>query len=255
MRIIRLILQKIEKIRRTIVAIGLFLLIIAPISVFCEQTVLLLNDANDSPYTTPRQDGFINLIATEIFNRAGLGLKLVKLPAERGLLNANEGIIDGELSRIEGLDRKYKNLLRVPEILLEWEFAAFSKSSVNLSDANKLNQYSLGLIKGWKIYETMFAKANLTQVETPEQLFELLEKDRIQIALYENWMGKRLIQNLGIKDVHVILPIIKRKGMFIYLNKKHSAVIPKLLKELRKLKKDGFYKKIYLDKINSFLVN
>ncbi len=94
---------------------GLFLAALPGAFFAAERPVLVLNNTDGPPYSTPEGDGFIDLVGGEVFRRAGLALKTVKLPAERGLINANAGIEDGDLSRIAGLERDYPNLVRVPE--------------------------------------------------------------------------------------------------------------------------------------------
>ena len=89
------------------------------------KSVLSINTTTEAPFTTASRNGFLDIVVAEVFKRQGLNYKLVKLPAERGLRNVNQGIDDGDLTRIKGLERIYPNLVRVPEKLLYWEFAAF----------------------------------------------------------------------------------------------------------------------------------
>ena len=206
---------------------------------------LVLNDTNEPPYTTPAGDGILDILAGEAFHRAGVTLKLVKLPAERGLINANEGIEDGDLTRIAGLEQRYPNLVRVPEKLLDWEFSAFSKNTAIPSRWPVLRQHAIGHIKGWKIYEQALEGApRVTTVDDPEQLMQLLALDRIEVALYERWIGAALLRKLGYQDVQVLLPPLATKEMFIYLHKRHEKLVPQLVEALRALKQDGTYQKV-----------
>lgn len=81
-----------------------------------EETTIVLNTTGNAPLNTPDQQGFVDLVATEAFQRIGVRVKTVKLPAERGLINANQGIHDGEMLRVGGLDKIYHNLVMVPEV-------------------------------------------------------------------------------------------------------------------------------------------
>lgn len=230
-------------------ALAAAMLLAAPVFA-ASPRVLVLNDANEPPYTTEAGDGFLDVVAREAFRRAGVELKLVKLPAERALLDANAGIEDGELTRIAGLEKQYPNLVRVPEKLLDWTFVAFSKDRTIPSDWSSIRQHSVGYIKGWKIFEQHLAGAGSTiAVENPEQLFRLLALDRIDVALYSHWMGLALIQRQGMKDVHVLRPPLATREMFIYLHKKHTALAPKIAAALRALKAEGFYERAYREKL------
>lgn len=212
--------------------------------------VLVLNDVNEPPFTTEASDGFLDVIAREAFRRAGVELRLIKLPAERALLDANAGVEDGDLTRIAGLEKQYPNLVRVPEKLIDWIFTAFSKNRAIRSDWPAIRQHTVGHIKGWKIYEQNLAGARSTiAVDDSEQLFRLLVLDRIEIALYSHWMGLALIQGQGMKDVHALEPPLATREMFIYLHKKHAALAPRIASALRALKAEGFYERVYREKL------
>lgn len=67
--------------------------------------------------------GFLDTLAVELFRRIDIELEVVIVPAKRALVNANKGIDDGNLLRIEGLDRSYSNLLRVSETIFSLELS------------------------------------------------------------------------------------------------------------------------------------
>ena len=216
--------------------------------------VLRINDTNAPPLTTPEQDGFLDIIASEAFRRAGIKLQLIKLPAERALINANAGIEDGDLVRIAGLEKLYPNLIRVPEKLIDWEFVAYSKNPNIQSSWPAIRQHTIGHITGWKIYEKhVHGAAQVVPTTTPTQLFRLLERDRIEVALYARWMGQALIQKLGINNIHQLEPVLASREMFIYLHKHHSKLVPKIAKALRELKQEGFYARTREQKLSPYI--
>ncbi len=220
-----------------------------------EMPVLTLNDPNEPPYTTTDQKGFVNAVAFEAFRRAGVQLRLVKLPAERGLINANAGIEDGDLARIAGLHAMYPNLIRVPEKLIDWEFVAFGKNPTLLSKLDVLRTQPIGHIRGWKIYENMLAGAPaVVSSDDSAQLFRQLQLDRIDVALYERWLGMSLLRKQGIKGIYPLEPAIAKREMYIYLHKRHAALVPKIAEALRAIKAEGLYDKLYKEKVLSLAV-
>lgn len=217
--------------------------------VLSERQVLYLHDTTNPPYSTSTQDGLVDLIVREAFHRSGLDVKMVNFPSERGLMSANQGTIDGNLMRIDGLEKKFQNLIRVPEVLIVWEFTSFSRSN-NQPSMIQLKNHSIGYIRGWQIYEQMFPKTkNVTTVESSAQLFLLLAKGRIEYALHERWIGGNIVKSSGFNDIYASSRIIAKKDMFIYLHKKHSSLVPKIANELKNLKKEGFYDKVYTAKL------
>lgn len=226
------------------------LTLLSPGIIVAERPVLVLNDVNEPPYTTPDHDGFLDVIAGEAFRRAGFELRLVKLPAERGLINANEGSEDGDLTRIAGLENRYPNLIRVPEKLVDWEFSAFSTDSTIPSAWPALRQRAVGHIKGWKIYEQALAGAeHVSTTDDPAQLFRLLELKRIEVALYERRLGLAFIKQRGLKGIRPIAPPLATREMFIYLHRRHATLVPKLAAALRAMKREGFYQRVQDQKL------
>lgn len=215
------------------------------------EPTLVLNDTNEPPFTTKAGDGFLDIIVGEAFRRAGLRLKLVKLPAERGLINANAGIDDGDLSRIAGLEKNYPNLVRVPEKLMDWHFVAFTRQA-KPTEASwaALETLSVGHIRGWKIYEkNLRPNSPITTADTPEQLFAMLDKNRIDVALYERWLGNALTKHMRIQGVRVAEPPLAVREMFLYLNRRHADKISAIATALRAIKAEGMYTRVCREKL------
>lgn len=211
--------------------------------------VLRLNDAYSAPFTTPEHDGFLDIVAGRIFAEAGVRLELVRLPAERALKNANAGIDDGDLARIAGLEKVYPNLVRVPEKLLDIEFVAFGKNRHQAVSWSVLRKQTAGYLIGWKIYENKLkGSKSVLAASNANQLFELLERDRIDVALYARFMGQARLKQLGYNDIYQLRPTLASRQMFIYLHKRHAALVPKLTRALRSMKRSGRYQR-ELDKM------
>lgn len=222
----------------------------SPVSQAANEPTLVLNDPTEAPYTTKGGDGFFDVIAGEAFRRAGLRLKLVKLPAERGLINANAGIEDGDLSRISGLESTYPNLVRVPEKLMDMDFVAFArKATPTVASWPTLEPFQVGHIKGWKIFEKNLRPATqITTADDPEQLLTLLDKNRIDVALYDRWMGAALAKQMRIQNIHVVEPPLATREMFIYLHQRHADKVPAIAAALRAIKAEGMYTKTCREK-------
>lgn len=227
-------------------------LLAAGIARAADMPVLRINDTNEPPFTTADNRGFLDAVVGEAFRRAGVKLKLIKLPAERALRNVNAGIDDGDLSRIAGLEAEYPNLVRVPEKLMDWEFAAFSRNPALPARWDTLRGLPVGHIRGWKIYERELAGAPyVVTAEDPAQLFHQLQLGRIDVALYARWQGLDLLQREGISDVHMLEPVLARREMFLYLHKRHAARVPQIAAALRAIKAEGMYARLYREKVLS----
>lgn len=207
---------------------------------------ILLNVTGQPPLNTDARNGFMDEVAIEAFTRIGYSLKTTRLPAERGLKSANTGLVDGEMSRIKGLDKKYNNLVRVPEKIMDWEFVAFSHIPLKMTQGwESLSGKSVAYINGWKILENNIPRtAEVRKTKNAEKLFSLLAKKRTDYAIYELWGGRYLLNKLSLSQINVSQPAFAVKEMFIYLHKKHKSLVPALSAALEDMKKDGSYTKL-----------
>ena len=209
--------------------------------------IILLNITGQPPINTSTLDGFADEVTAEAFKRIGYELHTERLPAERGLKSANEGLVDGEMLRVKGMNKIYKNLVRVPEKIMDWEFVAFSYKPINMAQGwSGLSGKLVSHINGWKILEKNIpSDAEVTKVENADELFKLLANKRTDFSLYELWGGYYKLNSMSMNQVEKCEPALAVKEMFIYLHKKHAALVPKLSASLQEMKKDGSYQKFY----------
>lgn len=114
-----------------------------------------------------------------------------------------------------------------------------------LTCPDNIKPYNVGIIRGWKILETVAAGAkSVTVVANGEQLFSMLDKGRIDIALVEKLQGMEFIKKMGLHGIKVLQPSLLEGNWYLYVNKKHENLIPTLISSLRKIEEDGTIKRI-----------
>lgn len=197
-----------------------------------------------SSNNTPLDRRLVGDVSREALRRLGYQLNLVRHPSERSLHLANEGEVDGEGFRVAGLSSQYANLLQVPERYGEVNFVAFAKAGALSTAAGweSLRGKRVAYITGWKLFESNVAAAqSVVKVEQAEQMFQMLDSGRIDVALYTLRDGVALVRELGLKSVQASTPALKNSDMFLYLHRKHEALVPRLAQVLREMKADGSY--------------
>lgn len=246
-------MQRMNSRLRTTIAISLSLLLISPV-LRAETPTLVLNDANSAPFTNEEGTGLVDVVAREAFRRAGLKLKLIRLPAERALLNANAGIDDGEVSRIAGMEKAYPNLIPVPEKLVDHHFVAFTRTAkLKHATWDSVAPFSIGYIRGYKIIESnLRPETKTTTANDAEQLLTMLDKGRVDIAIYRRWEGIALAEKLGIENIHIIEPSLAEKEIFIYLHKRHADKVPKIAAALREIRREGMFARACREAFSTF---
>lgn len=216
---------------------------------------LIINTNGGIPYTTADFKGSDDLIVKEALRRIGREVKFIILPSARALANANQGLDDGNYPRIAGLTNTYPNLVRVPEMIRHSLFVAFAKKpEIRIRTWADLKPYRVGLITGWKIFETKTPKeARISKVGNAEQLFRMLAAERIDVGLYERFKGLGTIEKLGLKGIRGLAPPLAVKEMFLYLHKRHRALVPKLAAALKGMKADGIHWELIESTLGRFL--
>jgi len=86
------------------------------------QPLLYIGSSLVPPLSNPDQTGLLDKLTREAFSRIGYRVIIKSLPSERALINANKGIDDGEILRIDGIQKMYPNLVKMPEKMFNFEF-------------------------------------------------------------------------------------------------------------------------------------
>lgn len=211
------------------------------------QPTLVLGNTYGAPMTTPGKDGIFDLIYQELAKRLGINIVIQAMEnGERVLLNANSGLDDGDVGRVAGLDKHYPNLVQVPVQVHVYQVVVFSKTiEFPVDGVQSLAPYHVGVLTGRKAVENLAKRARqVTSLDRPEQLFSMLDKQRIDIAIMEKAQVMAAIKELGVKNIRVLQPNLLEGNLYLYLNKKHAAMVPKIAAELEKMHKDGTIRRI-----------
>lgn len=219
------------------------------------QQTLILNSAFTAPLTSEQHNGVLDKVYQQLAERMGITIRIENLSAsERGLRNADNGLVDGDVGRVAGIEKQYPNLISVPVPVMRYEMVVFSRSvDFNVSSPESIKPYNVGVVRGWKVLEqAAFGAYSVTPVETAEQMFTMLSKGRIDIALLEKLEGLQIINSMNIKDIRVLKPDLFEGHFYLYLNKKHAALVLRFESELRKMQREGLLLHIYEDVLKRY---
>ncbi len=217
-------------------------------------TVISITSGRGAPFVNADNTGFYDLIVKNMFERNGIEARVVLLPSERSLINANKGIDDGNIARIKGINKKYSNLIMVPEKIIDFEFVAFTKNrQFRVNNWEQLQQYNVTFINGWKVFEKKVKHyKSLVRARDSAQLFNLISNGRADIALYDLWSGLWWLKH-NPDEIYYLKPPIASFQLYLYVHKKHKNLVPDLARALKSMKADGTYQKIYNQSLRSLL--
>lgn len=153
------------------------------------------------------------------------------------------------------MTQQYKNLIPTQESFFSARFSVFSKNTArNINSFADLKPFTVGAVEGWKIAVNKVKEAKPAEthiVTTPEQLFQMLEQDRLDYGVVGYLSGLECISNLKLKSIHAIDPPLIEKQLYLILHKKHKNYITTFNEVLEGMNNDGTTNKLYNNLIRS----
>ena len=180
------------------------------------------------------------VILRKAYKRLGIDVQINKYPAERALKMADRGHVDGEVQRIAGINRVYRNLLPVETEINYIEATVFSKTKDFKVDGwQSLKPYRIGYIIGIKFAETNTVSMKRQAVGNYERLALMLDGGRVDIIVSPRNNGWYQFKKLKVTGIRELKPAVQRFGLFHYLHKKNAELVPKISAVLKAMTASG----------------
>ena len=231
--------------RPYLISLAILLSVLPAVAHAQETDSITISTSYNNLLSNHRKTGMLDRILTEAFSRIGIKAELIYSETANSLADVNSGLADAEINRIEGMEVNYPNLVRVPESNMIMDFVAFSKTDFQVEGWESIRDLQVGIVKGWKIYETATEHfPNRIMVPTEQELFRMLDRDRIDVALYSKLTGYSHIISKGYRGMMHLEQPLARKPMYLYLHRSRAALAEPLAEALREMKEDGSYDNI-----------
>lgn len=204
-----------------------------------------------------RIPGVTNEIAEQVvkaaYQRIGISVDTTVLPPERSLLNSNQGLSDGEISRVAGLEKIYPNLIMIPVAVSSFDGVVFTKKTeFKVNGWNSLKQYSLCIRLGVKFAQQGTQGMKVVAVQSIDQCFKMLNNGRIDLVVESRDDGLYTIKKLKLQGIHVLEPPLETTNLYHYLHKKHMDLVPRVTKALTEMESEGRIKEIRKKTLENF---
>lgn len=186
------------------------------------------------------------LIVTDIYKRSGLTAKIQPMPGARANAVSTGGEKDGEVGRITAYFVKNPALVKVEPAYYYITTTVFAKADRNISVTSKddLAKYKIGIIRGVQHTETATQGLSGVQVvNDAEQLYQMLDAGRFDIALDAGVNGPYVTKKLGLTGIKAVGDIAKL-DLFMVLNGSKKDIAAKLGATVKSLKDSGELEKI-----------
>ena len=152
------------------------------------------------------------------------------------LSHANAGMVDGDLMRIDGVTRSFKNLIQIPIPLSLVHIVAYSRDpGIRVRGWSSLFPYRIGILDGILITDQQTRGMVRRTARSIDQLGQWLAGDEIDIAVLPReaeWFGADTQATYGVRELPGVLESI---FLYHYLNKEHKHLVPELTRELKRM--------------------
>ncbi|MCE0760723.1 hypothetical protein LWH94_16145 [Marinobacter sp. G11] len=181
------------------------------------------------------------------YKELNIELVIHSFPSRRALLMAEQGVMDGDLFRVEAVGNDSESLVKVPYPLLEGQLFAVTREPVADWKASAQESPQLVAIRRGVIVEEMTAASSgLEPVPTASyaQVNELLERGRVSVALVSEIEGFSPMQHASWSKFHQHAEPVTTFTLYHYLHERHKDLIQPLARILRRLDQSGVKRKI-----------
>ncbi len=190
-------------------------------------------------------------VVREAYRRLGFDIEVVWVPARRALELSNDGEVDGELHRIFGIDKRWVNLVMVPNQVNVLEATVFTKGlEFKVAGWDSFNAYSVGVRRGIQFSNTNTQGMSRQIVNTVQGLFEILKHDRVEVIVTSLINGLNALQDTKGSMIRPLKPAIEIYPLYHYLHKKHKSLVPRVNAVLEEMKNEGLIQHIRMQALD-----
>ncbi len=189
----------------------------------------------DSPLSDVAEE-----VIKEASRRSGLEFVFKRLPVLRSAEMANDGETDGDLARIVDVAARYPNLMVVPTQISRFTIAIYASNPEIATKTRKdIEQLRIGTIRG--VFTVIKHSQGLTVTDTlgTKSALEMLAAGRFDVAMLDYLDTESYLQKNHVGSVYRWPYAWAVEPMYLLLNKRHAALVPRLNDALQQMKREG----------------
>jgi hypothetical protein len=182
------------------------------------------------------------IIIPAMYQRLGIEVIVIPLPANRAQQEAVLGDTDGEIMRIWSYGIDNPDMIRVPTAYYYLQTGAFivKNSDVLIRNKTDLAQYRLARVRGVKHTNSITAGLPfVNDMSNTQQMMRYLSAGMVDVALTNIIDGQKVIKNSDYKNIILMTPPLATYKLYHYLNKKHAALVSKIDLMIRDMQTSG----------------
>jgi len=183
-------------------------------------------------------------IMTQAYQRLGYRMKVVEQSTQRSLIDAGQGVYDGNLFRIRGIDRAYPDLIMVdvPCCKLDVYLYVPPKKRFTVTGWESIPRGYTMVAPFAVKYIDMNIKAHGIPtffVKTPEETLGFLLSGKADFTLSTRALDSPIFARGLDKKLIRLTPAVERIQLFHYLHNKNAGLVKQVGDTLRAMHRDG----------------
>lgn len=180
------------------------------------------------------------IILNESYKSLGIDLTVYHIPGGKASRYAQIGKVDGEVSRVQGAEQRFDNLIRVPEPVNYLEAAVFTKEvDIEVEGWDSLQPYVIGVPFGAKFVTDHTQGMRQVLVPNDLHLLTMLALDELELVVNPLIDGLGRIRQQQLFHVRLLHPSLSKEYLYHYLHKKHEELVPRISEAIHSLKASG----------------
>lgn len=185
-------------------------------------------------------------VMTEIYQRIGHNMTIVRFPGKRSLVEANLGSTEGELIRIKAIEHSYPNLVHVPYTIGSLTGVALvRKGQPEIASLSGLLGKRVGVMRGVEFTTILTKKLDHEILNSIDSLFSILLSGRVDVILFPALDAQKYIKHHGLEGkVDVSARPIVEIPLYHFLHKDSQAIADELSIEMKRMENSGALEKL-----------
>ncbi len=185
-------------------------------------------------------------VLREAYRRLGYEIELRKYEGHSGLSQANAGLVDGELMRIDGLSRRYDNLVQISIPLNYAPMVVFARDAdFNVGGWNSLQPYRIGIVQGVLLSEQGTRGMDTRPADSFDQLVRWLANGKIDVAVTLRVSGLMTLRDYPDSGVRELPGMLETIFLYHYLHSKNTGLVRDVERVLKSMLLDGTLRNIH----------
>ncbi len=175
------------------------------------------------------------------YEKIGINAKGLKLPAARALASSDAGLTDGEVHRIQSIEKQHPQLIRIKVPINKVEGMALScGKAIDTSSVEAIRNYRIGIKIGTRYAEKMTeGMPSVTALTHEDKLVKLLLGNRLDIIIGDRPWAETLIEYPDQNCLRINEPPLVVTPLYHYLHRRHAKLVPHITLFLKELQQIG----------------